>query len=66
MEQAAPGVVHKTDGPLNLCNQGTLHATFIPTKWKGERYWIVALMGTVIGDDDKMGALTREIIGECL
>src|SRR3990167_4708483 len=21
VEQAAPGVVHKTDGPLNLCNQ---------------------------------------------
>ena len=60
------GTVHKECGPLNLCHAGTLHATLIPPKWKGERWWIVALHGEVVGDDEKMGCLEREIIGECL
>ena len=65
---AAPGVVHTALGPLQLCSAGTLHATLIPPKWEGERWWIVALHGDVIGDDDdeKLGCLKREIIGECL
>ena len=63
---AAPGVVHREKGPLGLCQVGTLHATYLPPKWKGERVWIVALHGTVIGDDEKMGCLEREILGECL
>ena len=63
---AAPGVIHTASGPLNLCDAGTLHATLLPTKWKGERWWIVALIGEVIGDGDKFGALRREIIGEAL
>jgi hypothetical protein len=63
---AAPGIVHTAPGPLNLCNAGTLHATVIPPKWKGERWWIVALIGETKIDDDKIGALRREIIGECL
>ena len=66
IEPAAPGVIHTAPGPLNLCNQGTLHATLIPPKWKGERWWVVALHGEVIGDDEKYGCLKREIIGECL
>ena len=60
------GTVHEEKGPLNLCHRGTLHATLIPPKWKGERWWIVALHGEVIGDDEKMGCLKREVIGECL
>jgi len=63
---AAPGVVHEVRGPLNLCHSNTLHATMLPGKWKGERLWIVALHGEVIGDDEKFGCLKREIIGECL
>ena len=63
---AAPGVVHREKGPLNLCKRGTLHATLIPPAWKGERWWVVALIGEVVGDDKKMGALEREILGECL
>ncbi len=43
-----------------------LHGTLIPPKWKGERVWIVALKGEIVGDDEKYGALEREIIGECL
>ena len=66
VEKAAPGVVHKTAGPLSLCEAGTLHATLIPPKWAGECWWIVALIGEVVGDDDKYGALQREIIGEAL
>ena len=61
-----PGVVHKEKGPLVLCERGTLHATLIPPKWKGDRWWVVALKGEVVGDDEKYGALEREIIGECL
>ena len=66
IEPAAPGVVHTALGPLNLCHDGTLHATLIPPKWKGERWWIVALIGEVVGDDEKYGALKREIIGEAI
>jgi len=66
IEQAAPGVIHIAPGPLNLCNAGTLHATLLPPKWRGERWWIVALTGDVVGDEEKYGALSREIIGEAL
>jgi hypothetical protein len=66
IELAAPGVVHKISGPLKLCGPGALHATLIPSKWKGERWWIVALTGQVIWEDDKCGALEREILGEAL
>ena len=61
-----PGLVETSKGPLSLCAKGTLHATLIPPKWKGERWWVVALIGEVVGDDEKYGCLTREIIGECL
>ena len=60
------GTVEKIKGPLALCGRGALHATFIPPKWKGERYWVVALLGEIAEEDDKVGALEREVIGECL
>ena len=66
IEPAAPGVIHTAPGPLQTCHAGTLHATLIPPKWKGERWWIVALHGEVVGDEDKYGCLKREIIGEAL
>jgi hypothetical protein len=66
IEPAAPGVVHTAPGPLDLCAKGTLHATLLPPKWRGERWWIVALIGEVIGDEEKYGALRREIIGEAI
>ena len=65
-QNAAPGVIHKTEGPLALCNSGTLHATVNPDKWRGDRLWVVALFGEVKQDEDKLGALEREIIGEVL
>jgi hypothetical protein len=63
---ASEGAIHEAPGPLCLCESGTLHATRIPPKWEGERLWLVALHGKVIGDDEKLGCLRREIIGECL
>ena len=66
IEAAAAGVVHTAPGPLNLCHGGTLHATHLPPKWQGDRWWIVAMIGEVVGDDEKIGSLKREIIGECL
>ena len=46
--------------------QENRHATLIPPKWKGERVWLVALIGEIAGDDEKYWALEREILGECL
>jgi hypothetical protein len=66
IEPAAPGVIHTAPGPLNLCKAGTLHATLLPSKWNGERWWIVALHGEVIGDEEKYGCLKREILGEAI
>jgi len=60
------GTVHREKGPLrDECGPGQLHGTLIPTKWRGERWWIVALIGEVRGDDEKHWALEREVIGEC-
>ena len=61
---AKEGDIQKVPGPLNLCNAGTLHATYIPSKWKGERIWLVAMIGEVVEQEDKLGALEREIIAE--
>ena len=46
-------------GPLKLCLDGTLHATFHPEKWKGDRWWAVAMYGEIVIDDNKIGALKR-------
>jgi hypothetical protein len=64
IEAAAPGVVHESEGPLNLCSSGTLHATWIPSDWKGARLWLVAMIGNTVTDEKKIGALKREIIAE--
>jgi hypothetical protein len=66
IEPAAPGVIHTSPGPLQTCHRGTLHATLLPPKWEGERWWIVALHGDVVGDEEKYGCLKREILGEAL
>jgi hypothetical protein len=61
-----PGMVEKIAGPLLICSAHALHATELPPKWSGERTWIVALHGEVQQDEDKYGALEREILGEAL
>ncbi len=61
---AAPGLVETIDGPLELCTARALHATLSPEKWKGERYWVVALYPPIAEQEDKMGSLKREILFE--
>jgi len=61
------GTVEILPPPLRPCSAGALHATLQPTKFEGERWWIVAMIGEVIYvDDNKIAGLHREIIGECL
>ena len=64
LRPAAPGLKQESPGPLVLCQPGVLHATLEPSRWKGERLWIVALDGPVVGNAEKMGALKREILCE--
>lgn len=62
-----PGLVETVPGPLPYYfKPGLLHATLEPLNWRGERWWIVALLGEVRGDDLHMWALKREVIGECV
>jgi hypothetical protein len=56
--------VEKVNGPLELCSRRALHGTLLPPKWPGARLWVVALIGEIVGDEEKYGALEREIIGE--
>ena len=59
------GMVEEETGPLNPCKAGALHATMNPTKWKGERLWVVALYPPVeTVDDDKFASKKREILAE--
>jgi hypothetical protein len=57
-------MVEEIKGPLEVCTPNALHATLSPWKWKGERCFVVALIGEVQEQEDKMGALKREILAE--
>ena len=64
---ARPGLVQEVAGPLATCSSRALHATMEPHLWAGVRVWLVGLVGQVRTDQDaKMGALRREIVGECI
>ena len=63
---ARPGLVEEIKGPLKICTRHALHGTLDPTKHKGERIWLVALIGETQVQDDKIGALKREIICELI
>ena len=58
------GDIQTSPGPLDLCKPGTLHATWQPEKWKGCRWWAVAMYPPYIIGDNKIGSLKREIIAE--
>ncbi len=62
------GLVQKLPpGPLKLCSERALHATLKPHMWKGNRVWLVGLLGEVREDGgNKFGSLHRENIGEIL
>ena len=61
---AKVGLIEEIKGPLKICTANALHATTEPSKWKGERWWIVALHGEVQTQEDKLGALKREILAD--
>jgi hypothetical protein len=61
---ASNGLVEKIDGPLKICTRRALHATTDPTKYYGDRVWLVDMRGELQFQDDKVGALEREIICE--
>ena len=61
---AHEGLVQEIKGPLAICTRRALHGTLEPDKWKGERLWIVALYPPFQIQEDKIGALKREIICE--
>ena len=63
-EPVKAGDVQKLPGPLSLCQKGTLHATYNVSKWEGERIWLVAMIGKIAEQEDKIGALEREIIAD--
>jgi hypothetical protein len=56
--------VQKIEGPLKICTEKALHATYRLDKWQGDRIWLVALKGEVVEQEDKLGALEREILAE--
>lgn len=62
--KAAVGLVEVIDGPLSICTEKALHGTIDPTKWKGERWWIVALQHPVQIDGDKVGSLKRTFLAD--
>ena len=57
-------MIEEIPGPLAICTRNALHATFHPPKHKGERLWVVAMYPPFQCDEDKLGALKREIICE--
>ena len=61
---AYPGAIQTVKGPLQVCGPNALHATLTPHKWAGSRVWLVALWGEVQEQENKFGALKREILCE--
>ena len=62
--QCRPGLAQVIPGPLALCGPGALHGTYQPHRWRGERVWVAGFVGEVARQEDKIGALHREIVGE--
>jgi hypothetical protein len=60
------GDVQIINGPLKICTKQALHATLDPSKWEGDRLWLVALFGETQSREDKLGALKREILAEVI
>ena len=61
---ATIGAVHEVPGPLSPCSPHALHATLQPEKWKGERWWVVALAPPVVDQNDKLASLKRLVLAE--
>ena len=63
-DPARPGLIQEVPGPLRLCSQHALHASWVPSQWDGERWWVVGLLGETRTDGSKAGALRRLIVEE--
>jgi hypothetical protein len=61
---ARAGFVESIEGPLEICTKRALHGTLDPRKWKGVRWWIVALHEPVQRAEDKVGSLKRTFIAD--
>jgi hypothetical protein len=62
--KAVVGLVEEIKGPLKLCTRNALHGTLNPKRWRGERWWVVALHEPVQEDEDKFGSLKRTFIAD--
>ena len=62
--QVRSGLVQTVQGPLEICGPRALHGTRSPHKWFDERVWVAGFVGEVQKEEDKIGSLQREIIGE--
>jgi hypothetical protein len=60
-----PGDIEEIPGPLAICTKNALHATFHPPNHTGDKLWIVAMWPPFQTDNDKLGALKRQIICPC-
>ena len=59
------GDIETIDGDLpDQCGRGALHATLTPSRWSGDRLWVVALYPPFNKQDDKLWSMKREIICE--
>jgi hypothetical protein len=61
---AVVGATETISGPLKICTSKGLHGTLNPKRWKGKRWWIVALHHPVQKDDDKIASLKRTILAD--
>jgi hypothetical protein len=62
-DPVAVGESQSIGGVLSLC-RNAFHGALDPTKWRGDRWWVVALHEPVVADDQKMGSLRRTIIAD--
>ena len=62
--KAQIGLTEEIEGPLELCSARALHGTLNPTKWKGPRWWVVALHELVVDQDEKSGSLKRTFLAD--
>jgi hypothetical protein len=66
---AEEGKTEELPPPLRPCSEGALHATLNPRKWKGEKWWVVAMHHPIVHvDGDKIASLKRTFIkdlGKC-
>ena len=57
------GAIHTVDGPMEICTETALHATFNPLRWKYEAIWLCKMYYPLIySDHSKICSQKREIV----